>query len=70
VTIDRHWVKQLSTDMEAGETLDAFVARFGRFQDTVGGKLIPRALTTQLEKPGSMVDNLSRAWQLGWITDT
>jgi len=36
----------------------------------VGGKLSPRALTTQLEKPGSMIDNLSRAEQLGWITDT
>ena len=70
VTIDTHWVVQLRTDMDAAETLEASVSRFGRFQDTVGGKLIPRALTTLLEKPGSVIDNLSRAEQLRWITDT
>jgi hypothetical protein len=70
VTIDPHWVQQFSTDMDGAETLEAFVARFGRLQDTVGGKLIPRALTTLLEKPGAMIDNLSRAEQLGWVTDT
>jgi len=61
---------QLRTDMGGAETPEAFVSRFGRFQDTVGGKLIPRALTTLLEKPGSVIDNLSRAEQLGWVADT
>lgn len=50
--------------------LEAFVARFGRFQDTVGDKLIPRALATVLEHRGSMIDNLTRAERLGWIEDT
>ena len=71
MTIDPDWVKQTSTDMEAAETLEALVARFGRFQYTVSRELIPRALTTRLEKPGNKIDNLSRAEQLGgWVTDT
>ena len=32
VTIDPHWVKQLSTDLDGAETLEAFVAHFGRFR--------------------------------------
>jgi hypothetical protein len=35
-SIDTDWVKRLAHDMEAAETLEAFVSRFGRFQDTVG----------------------------------
>lgn len=69
-TIDTDWVNSLSKDMAAAETLEAFVSRFGRFQDTVGDKLIPRALISLLERPGSMIDNLSRAERLGWIEDT
>jgi hypothetical protein len=70
LTIDARWARQLHDDMEAAETLEAFVARFGRLQDTVGSKLIPRALTMLLEQPGSMLNNLSRAEQLGWIAGT
>ncbi len=69
-TIDASWVKRLTDDMAAAETLEAFVSRFGRFQDTVGDKLIPRALTVLLEQPRSTLDNLSRAERLGWIDDT
>lgn len=68
-TIDTQWVRRLADDMAAAETLEAFVSRFGRFQDTVGDKLLPRALMALLEKPGPLIDNLSRAERFGWITD-
>lgn len=66
-TIDVAWVNRLTDDMAVAETLEAFVSRFGRLQDTLGDKLIPRALLVLLERPGSMIDNLSRAEQFGWI---
>ncbi|MBT8420812.1 MAG: hypothetical protein KJO08_08140 [Gammaproteobacteria bacterium] len=69
MTIDVDWVQRLTDDMATAETLEAFVSRFGRFQDTVGDKLLPRALMALLEKPGPLIDNLSRAEQLGWIAD-
>jgi len=68
-TINADWVERLSNDMPAAEILAAFVSRFGRFQDTVGDKLLPRALIALLERPRSLLDNLSRAEQLGWIED-
>lgn len=68
--IDGAWVRGLEGDMEAAETLEAFASRFGRFQDTVGDKLIPRLLTALLERPGSQIDNLNRAERLGWIGST
>ncbi|MDH5548092.1 MAG: hypothetical protein OEZ43_21145 [Gammaproteobacteria bacterium] len=67
MTIDRNWVEGLETDMQAAETLEAFVSRFGRLQDTMGDKLVPRALSALAEKTGSMLDNLNRAERLGWI---
>nr|VFJ90252.1 MAG: hypothetical protein BECKLFY1418B_GA0070995_101916 [Candidatus Kentron sp. LFY] len=67
MTMDADWVRRLTDDMAAAEILEAFVSRFGRFQDTVGDKLIPRALVVLLERPRSFIDNLSRAEQLGWI---
>nr|VFJ56375.1 MAG: hypothetical protein BECKFW1821B_GA0114236_102718 [Candidatus Kentron sp. FW] len=67
--IDAEWVRRLTDDMPTAETLEAFVSRFRRFQDTVGDKLVPRALVALLERPRSLIDNLSRAEQLGWIED-
>lgn len=68
-TIDADWVRRLTDDMAAAETLEAFVSRFGRFQDTVGDKLLPRALAMLLERPRGLIDNLARAERLGWIAD-
>jgi hypothetical protein len=61
------WVKSLNEDMATAEILEAFVSRFGRMQDTIGDKLIPRALAAQAERQGSALDNLARAEQLGWM---
>lgn len=49
------------------ESLDAFVARFGRLQDTVGDKLLPALLSAMGESPGPAIDNLDKAEKFGWI---
>lgn len=67
IKIDSEWVKSLDTDMDAAEDVEAFASRFGRLQDTIGDKLLPRALAVLLERPGSMLDNLNRGERLGWI---
>ena len=52
---------------DVAERLDAFVARFGRMQDTIGEKLIPAVMTHLLETPGSNLDNLNRMEKLGLL---
>ena len=49
------------------ERLDAFVACFGRLQDTVGDKFLPALLTALNETPGAAIDNLDKAEKLGLI---
>lgn len=66
-TINRQWVKSLDTNLDAADMLEAFGSRYGRIQDTIGSKLLPRALMAVAEEPGSMLDNLARAERLGWI---
>ena len=65
--IDAEWLKSLDENPDASEQLDAFVARFGRLQDTIAGKLIPELLRLSLETPGSVLDNLNRMEKLGLI---
>ena len=58
----------LSTfSIEKTEQLDAFVARFGRLQDTLGDKLLPALLLAGGDQPGQMLDNLDRAERYEWI---
>ena len=40
--IDAVWVQQLSQRDDLAEKVEAFVSRFGRLQDHLGEKLIPR----------------------------
>lgn len=51
------------------ERLDAFVSRFGRTQDTIAGKLIPRWLNALAEEPGSQLEALNRGERLGVVED-
>jgi hypothetical protein len=60
-------VTNLANMPELAERVDAFVARFGRLQDTLAGALLPRLLEALLEPVGSVLDNLNRAERLGWI---
>ena len=59
--------QKIETDPILAERLDAFVARFGRLQDTVGDKLLPALLTALAEKTGPAIDNLDKAEKFGFI---
>lgn len=67
--IDTDWVARLDQNYAAAIELDAFVARFGRMQDTIGEKLLPRWLQLLAEVPGSQLDVLNRAERLGVLDD-
>jgi hypothetical protein len=57
----------LRSDLDLSERVDAFVARFGRLQDTVGDKLLPLLLQRLAEPLGPAIDNLLRAERLGLL---
>lgn len=65
--MDAQRAATLAHDIELAERVDAFVARFGRLQDTVGDKLLPGVLAWLAEPVGPAIDNLSRAERLGWM---
>lgn len=58
---------RLADDPDLAERVEAFVARFGRLQDTVGHKLLPSLLLALGEPLASVLDNLDRAERLGWL---
>jgi hypothetical protein len=66
--MDAQRAATLRHDVDLGERVDAFVARFGRLQDTVGDKLLPRVLEWLAEPVGPAIDNLARAERLGWVS--
>ena len=59
---------RLRTNIDESERTDAFVARFGRLQDTVADKLLPEFLRCLAEPVGAAIDNLDRAEKLGLLT--
>ena len=65
--IDLQWVQALPTREDLAEKIDAFVGRFGRLQDHIGEKLIPRFAALLGSAPKSLLDNLAYAEKAGWI---
>lgn len=65
MTADR--AASLRQDDLLAERVDAFVARFGRLQDTLADKLLPALLDWHAEPLGTAIDNLARAERLGWM---
>ena len=63
-------IEQLENDEALSETVEAFVGRFCRLQDTLGDKLLPQLLIYLGERPTVVVDNLDKAERLGWIKST
>lgn len=59
---------RLRTNIDESERTDAFVARFGRLQDTVADKLLPEFLRCLAEPVGAAIDNLDRAKKLGLLS--
>lgn len=60
-------IERQDREPELAERVDAFVARFGRLQDTLAVGLLPMLLQLSLEPVGTVIDNLNRAERLGWI---
>jgi hypothetical protein len=67
--IDSRWVNELQIAPQRAEQMEAFISRFGRMQDTIAGKLLPRWLISLEEKPGSQIEILNRAERLGVVAD-
>lgn len=67
VSMDAARARSLRQDGLLAERVDAFVARFGRLQDTVGDKLLPALLGALGESVGPVIDNLARAERFGWL---
>lgn len=65
--IDLQWVQALAEREDLAEKIDAFVGRFGRLQDHIGEKLIPRFAALLGGVPKSLLDNLAYAEKAGWI---
>ena len=58
---------ELRVNVDEAERTDAFVARFGRLQDTLADKLLPELLRCLAEPLGAAIDNLDRAEKLGLL---
>ena len=67
--INLAWVESLSEREDLAEKVDAFVSRFSRLQDHIGEKLIPRFAALLGETPKSLLDVLTFAEKMGWVTD-
>lgn len=65
--IDAAWVQQLASRDELAEKVEAFVSRFGRLQDHLGEKLIPRFAALLGEAPKSLLDVLAYAEKMQWL---
>lgn len=65
--INLQWVQALVEREDLAEKIDAFVGRFGRLQDHIGEKLIPRFAELLGEHPKSLLDTLAYAEKIGWL---
>ena len=65
--IDAAWVQQLTSREDMAEKVEAFVSRFGRLQDHIGEKLVPRFAALLGEAPKTMLDVLAYAEKMQWI---
>lgn len=68
--IDLNWVRNLAQRDDLAEKIDAFVSRFGRLQDHIGEKLIPRFVALLGGTPTSLLDNLAYAEKARWLEST
>lgn len=59
--IDLAWVNSLSQQPAVAEKVEAFVSRFGRLQDHLGDKLLPRMAALVGENSKTLLDALAIA---------
>jgi len=67
--IDLAWVKALSEQPDLAEKVEAFVSRFGRLQDHLGEKLLPRYAALVGETPRTFIETLAFAERAGVMPD-
>ncbi len=65
--IDAAWINWLSNNDYWADVLESFVSRFGRMQDNLGDKLLPKLALLEGERPGNAIDNYNKAEQRGLI---
>ncbi len=65
--IDIAWVDMLAENPQAAEKVEAFVSRFGRLQDHIGEKLVPRFAALLGEAPKTMLDMMVYAEKMTWV---
>ncbi len=63
--IDLEWVQALPQRPELAEKVEAFVSRFGRLQDHLGEKLLPRFAALVGESGRTFLDTLAFAERAG-----
>jgi hypothetical protein len=68
--IDMKWVQLLAQREDLAEKVEAFVSRFGRLQDHIGDKLLPRFSALLGESPKTLLDVLSFAEKMEWINSS
>jgi hypothetical protein len=59
--------RAVSLDPVIAERVEAFIARFSRFQDVLGDTLLPLILRMSGEEPQPVIANLDRAERFGWL---
>jgi len=67
--INLAWVESLASSPELAEKVEAFVSRFGRLQDHIGGKLLPRHAALVGESTKTQLDTLALAERLSLVND-
>ena len=67
--IDLEWVKNLPQRPELTEKVEAFVSRFGRLQDHLGEKLLPRFAALVGESRRTWLDTLAFAERAGVLAN-
>lgn len=60
-------MQQLNSRDDLAEKVEAYVSRFGRLQDHLGEKLIPRFAALLGEAPKSTLDVLAYAEKMHWL---
>ena len=63
------WLAKKLANPRGIDTLESFVGKFSRMQDTLMDKLLPTFLQAVGESVGTVLDNLNRAQRLGLVQE-
>ena len=65
--IDLEWVQNLDNRPDLAEKVEVFISRFGRLQDHLGDKLLPRFAALVGENSKTLLDTLAIAERADWL---